>query len=123
MMNWKNVKAVFSKEIVGAIRDKRTLIAMIAVPLIFYPLLFIGMGYFSQMGNKKSEENVSIVAIIGEEFALPLSEYIEKQDMINTVTTEENIFTRLKNGEVHAILEIPPQFDLSLIHISRAHET
>ena len=111
MINWKNIKAIFSKEIIGAIRDKRTLIAMIVVPLIFYPLLFIGMGYFSQMGNKKSEETVSIVAIIGGEFAMPLSEYIEKQDMINTVTTEENIFTQLKNGEIHAILEIPPQFD------------
>jgi len=110
-MNWKNIRSIFSKEIIGAIRDKRTLIAMIIVPLVFYPLLFIGMGYFSQMGNKKSEETVSIVAIKGEEFALQLSKHLENQEKIKTITKEDNAFAKLESGEIQAIIEIPPQFD------------
>jgi len=113
-MNYKNIKSVFSKEIVGAIRDKRTLITMIIVPLVFYPLLFIGMGYFNQMGNKKSEEAVSVVAIKGEEFALQLSEYLENQEKIETTTKEDNELSKLKNREIQAIIEIPPKFDIKV---------
>ena len=110
-MNWKNIKAIFTKEIIGAIRDKRTLIAMIIVPLVFYPLLFIGMGYLNQVGSKKSEDAVSMVAVNGAEFALQLSEYLENQEKINITTQEVDTFAKLKNGEIQAIIEIPPQFD------------
>jgi sodium transport system permease protein len=54
-MNRKNIGLVYKKEIQGAIRDRRTLISMVVVPLIFYPLLFLGIGYFSLMGQKNSE--------------------------------------------------------------------
>ena len=110
-MNWKNIKAIFTKEIIGAIRDKRTLIAMIIVPLVFYPLLFIGMGYLNQVGSKKSEDAVSMVAVNGAEFALQLSEYLENQEKINITIQEVDTFAKLKNGEIQAIIEIPPQFD------------
>jgi len=110
-MNWKNIKAIFTKEIIGAIRDKRTLIAMIIVPLVFYPLLFIGMGYLNQVGSKKSEDAVSMIAVNGAEFALQLSEYLENQEKINITTQEVDTFAKLKNGEIQAIIEIPPQFD------------
>jgi len=110
-MNCKNIKAIFTKEIIGAIRDKRTLIAMIIVPLVFYPLLFIGMGYLNQVGSKKSEDAVSMVAVNGAEFALQLSEYLENQEKINITIQEVDTFAKLKNGEIQAIIEIPPQFD------------
>ena len=110
-MNWKNIKAIFTKEIIGAIRDKRTLIAMIIVPLVFYPLLFIGMGYLNQVGSKKSEDAVSMIAVNGAEFALQLSEYLENQEKINITIQEVDTFAKLKNGEIQAIIEIPPQFD------------
>jgi len=58
-MSWKNIKLIFIKEIVGTIRDKRTIIAMIIIPLIFYPLLFTGIGYFNKVGSMKSEETAS----------------------------------------------------------------
>ncbi|MCK5766815.1 MAG: ABC transporter permease, partial [Candidatus Atribacteria bacterium] len=110
-MNWKNIKAIFTKEITGAIRDKRTLIAMIIVPLVFYPLLFIGMGYLNQVGSKKSEDAVSMVAVNGAEFALQLSEYLKNQEKINITIQEVDTFAKLKNGEIQAIIEIPSQFD------------
>jgi sodium transport system permease protein len=68
-MNWKNIKLIFAKELIGTVRDKRTIIAMVIIPLIFYPLLFMGIGYFSRVGNIKSEEAVSKIIISDVEFA------------------------------------------------------
>lgn len=41
-MNFKKVIIVFRKEILEMLRDKRTLFATIILPVILYPLLFIG---------------------------------------------------------------------------------
>ena len=76
-MSWKNIKLIFTKELVGTIRDKRTIIAMIIIPLIFYPLLFTGIGYFNKVGSMKSEEAASKIIIYGAEFAPQLVKYLQ----------------------------------------------
>jgi len=115
-MSFGNIKSILLKEIVGAVRDKRTLITMIIVPLVFYPLLFIGMGYFNQVGNKKSENSVSIVALLGKEFAVQLSEHLENQEQIKIISGVDDAVVSLKNGDIQAIIEIPPKFDDKIIN-------
>jgi sodium transport system permease protein len=46
-MNLGNIAIVYRKELIDSLRDRRTLISMIAVPLLLMPLLTIGMGVLS----------------------------------------------------------------------------
>ena len=41
-MNYRRAKTVYVKELVDILRDRRTLIAMILVPIILYPLIMLG---------------------------------------------------------------------------------
>lgn len=109
-MNWKNIKLIFIKELVGTVRDKRTIIAMIIIPLIFYPLLFMGIGYFNQMGNEKSEEAISKIIIIGAEFSPPLAKYFQNNPKIEILSIQNNSLLKLQKGEVQLILIIPSDF-------------
>jgi sodium transport system permease protein len=109
-MNWKNIKLIFIKELVGTVRDKRTIIAMIIIPLIFYPLLFMGIGYFNQMGNEKSEEAISKIIIIGAEFSPPLLKYFQNNPKIEILSIQNNPLLKLQKGEVQLILIIPSDF-------------
>lgn len=109
-MNWKNIKLIFIKELVGTVRDKRTIIAMIIIPLIFYPLLFMGIGYFNQMGNEKSEEAISKIIIIGAEFSPPLVKYFQNNPKIEILSIQNNPLLKLEKGEVQLILIIPSDF-------------
>ena len=109
-MNWKNIKLIFIKELVGTVRDKRTIIAMIIIPLIFYPLLFMGIGYFNQMGNEKSEEAISKIIIIGAEFSTPLVKYFQNNLKIEILSIQNNPLLKLQKGEVQLILIIPSDF-------------
>ncbi len=109
-MNWKNIKLIFIKELVGTVRDKRTIIAMIIIPLIFYPLLFMGIGYFNQMGNEKSEEAISKIIIIGAEFSPPLVKYFQNNPKIEILSIQNNPLLKLQKGEVQLILIIPSDF-------------
>ena len=109
-MNWKNIKLIFIKELVGTVRDKRTIIAMIIIPLIFYPLLFMGIGYFNQMGNEISEEAISKIIIIGAEFSPPLVKYFQNNPKIEILSIPNNPLLKLEKGEVQLILIIPSDF-------------
>ncbi|GAG60996.1 unnamed protein product [marine sediment metagenome] len=109
-MSWKNIKLIFTKELVGTIRDKRTIIAMIVIPLIFYPLLFTGIGYFSKVGSIKSEEAASKIMIYGAEFAPQLVKYLQDYEKIEVLTIEDDSPARLLNGDIQAVLVVPPDF-------------
>jgi len=109
-MSWKNIKLIFIKELVGTIRDKRTIIAMIIIPLIFYPLLFTGIGYFSKIGSIKSEEANSKIVIYGAEFAPQLVKYLQDSEKIEILTTKDDFSFELQNGDIQAVLVIPSDF-------------
>jgi sodium transport system permease protein len=109
-MNWKNIKLIFIKELVGTVRDKRTIIAMIIIPLIFYPLLFIGIGYFNQMGKEKSEQAISKIIIIGAEFSPALLQYFQNNPKIEILSIANNPLLKLEKGEAQLILIIPSDF-------------
>jgi sodium transport system permease protein len=109
-MSWKNIKLIFIKELVGTIRDKRTIIAMIIIPLIFYPLLFAGIGYFSKIGSMKSEEANSKIMICGAEFAPQLVKHLQDSEKIEILTTKDDFSFELQNGDIQAVLVIPSDF-------------
>jgi len=61
---WENVRLLFFKEIIGAIRDRRTLILTVFFPLIFYPLILMVMGRFTAAEQTRLEEMVPTVIVV-----------------------------------------------------------
>lgn len=54
-MNKQIIKALYKKEILDILRDKKTLLMMIVVPLVLYPLIFLGsMALASSMANQST---------------------------------------------------------------------
>ncbi len=111
-MNWKNICLIYKKETLGAIRDRRTLISMIIIPLIFYPLLFLGIGYFALMGQEKSESYPSVVAVKGTENAPGLMEILAQDEKIKLTNFNTDTDKSLQTGEIYLLIEIPGSFHL-----------
>jgi len=108
-MNWNNIRLIYLKEIQGAIRDRRTLISMIVIPLIFYPLLFLVIGYFSVLGQKNSEAQPSAINIIGEANATQLVTLLKQDKDIEIISSESeaNPEHELMEGSIHLTIQIP----------------
>ncbi|HER24074.1 MAG TPA: ABC transporter permease [Candidatus Atribacteria bacterium] len=113
-MNRKNIKLIFIKELLGTIRDKRTIIAMILIPLIFYPLLFTVISYFNRLGSVKSEEAASRVMIDGAEFAPQLVKYLQDYEKFEIIILEDDSPHKLQNGDIQAVLVIPRDFEYKI---------
>ena len=112
-MNWNNIRLVYFKEILGAIRDRRTLISMIIIPLVFYPLLFFGIGYFTMTGQQKTESLPSIIAVHGEESAPGLIEILKEEEKIQLTGMPVNNQEGLESGEIYLLIEIPDDFNVN----------
>ena len=64
-MSLRNVRIVYRKELLDSLRDRRTVISMIAVPLLVMPLLMIGFGVASVTLLGQAMREVPKVMILG----------------------------------------------------------
>ncbi len=56
---------VFRKELRETLRDRRTLIVMVAIPILLYPVLLIATEQFALLGIRRIESEASRVAVTG----------------------------------------------------------
>ena len=60
------IVSIFKKELIDVLRDRRTLMFMVVIPILITHLLIIGSIKFQEYQNKKSEEKILKIAYINE---------------------------------------------------------
>ena len=60
------VQTIFRKELVETLRDRRTLLMMVGLPVLLYPLLLIGFSKLQESESEAREERTSRVAVWGQ---------------------------------------------------------
>ena len=60
----KIIWAVFKKEGLDTIRDRRSIIAMIVIPMVIFPVLFGGIGFFAIKETKKAQEKMVNIGLV-----------------------------------------------------------
>ena len=78
LMDLRRVGIVYRKEILEALRDRRTIISTIAIPIILFPLIFVLFGGLASVMVKSAQSERSKIAIIGAEHAPEVAEKIRK---------------------------------------------
>lgn len=112
-MNFKKVKIIYFKEMLETLRDRRTLISTILIPIILFPVLMFGMSAVVVTMMRKTEAEATRIAVIGEEHARSfLSILLEGEDFEKTEV--EDFKLALKEKEIHAAVEFPPGFEKEL---------
>ncbi|MCK4427474.1 MAG: ABC transporter permease, partial [candidate division Zixibacteria bacterium] len=92
------------------LRDRRTLISMILIPIILFPVLMFGMTGIMVMMIKKTAAEVTKIVIIGKEFAPTLVSLIDDGKAFEIVE-EEDFRSALKEKRISAALEFPADFE------------
>lgn len=87
-MRWDKALAIYRKEIRELLRDKKTIFLMIALPLLIYPLLIMGISSVMLMVDSSYESS---------EYRVRLDESVTDQELIKAIVTapedSEVIFT------------------------------
>ncbi len=109
-MNKRIVKALYRKEILDILRDKKTILMMIVVPLILYPLIFMFSMYLSSTMLTASTSKSYRVSVQDTENAEELKEFIldqqEEHDyqfiFVDSYTANRDSEEALREKEVDA---------------------
>jgi sodium transport system permease protein len=109
-MSLRNVGIVYRKELTEAIRDRRTVISTILVPLLLFPVLSVGFGSLAVMLVGKAKEEVPKVMLRGGQDSPEVVAGLKKLDKIEIVPETPDWKDQIINKEIRAAVEIPSGF-------------
>lgn len=110
-MSLRNIGIVYRKELTEALRDRRTLISTILVPLFLFPVLSVGFGALAVKLVGKAKEEVPKVIILGGGDSPGVLEGLQKLEKIEVVPAKTEWKNRIVKREVRAAVEIPAGFE------------
>ena len=109
-MSLRNVGIVYRKELTEALRDRRTLVSTIIVPLLLFPVLSVGFASLAISLVGKAKEETPKVMLRGGEDSPAVVEGLRKLDKIDIVSETPNWKDQIINKEIRAAVEVPPGF-------------
>ena len=128
--SWRFISTIAKKEIIEFVRDWRTLIALIVIPLLIFPALFIALPLLLQSEAAEldaMELEVVWQGDVNDELNLSFAEsnliivYEEMPNEINNLSDIGNDLDRIRNQEAQAVfrlLENDSGWKFSVLYIS-----
>lgn len=110
-MSLRNVGIVYRKELMDSLRDRRTVISMIAVPVLIMPLLGIGMEAVSLGLIGEAREEIPKIMILGGEDSPQVVAEIRALNYLKVVPAAPDYADEISNKKIRAAVEIPEGFE------------
>ena len=113
-MSLRNVGIVYRKELREALRDRRTVIASIVIPLFLFPLLSVGFGSLVSSIVNKTEEASPKVMVAGGDDSPGVVAALKATPKVEVVSASQDWRNQVIEKEIPLAVEIPAGFDKSL---------
>jgi sodium transport system permease protein len=113
-MNLAHARIIYFKELTEALRDRRTLISAILIPMIMFPVLMLGFGGMASHSLRKVQQEGSSVMVLAGEHSPALVEVLRKSPGLHLVPAAKDFQPRIEQKKLRAAIEIPPNFDARL---------
>ncbi|HEU5410351.1 MAG TPA: ABC transporter permease [Candidatus Acidoferrales bacterium] len=110
-MSLRNALIVYRKELRDMLRDKRTIRSMIIMPLVAFPLLFLGIGYVTAEFSGEAKTEIAPVMIHGGEDSPKVIAALQKLSGIRVVPYAPDAVQQVADKKIRAVVDIPPGFD------------
>ena len=111
MLNIRQITTVYRKELIDSLRDRRTIISTIVIPMLMFPLIAVGFGSMASKTIRKAQSEVSNVIILGSTNSPALAELLRNTEGIKVEDRSGDYEARIANKKLRAAIEIPENFD------------
>src|SRR3954471_21331755 len=108
-MDLRRVGIVYRKEILEALRDRRTIISTIVIPIILFPVIFVAFGGLAGAMVKSAQAERAKIAIVGAENAPEIATEIRASPAFQIVDASD-FRTRIEEKKLRAVVEFPRDF-------------
>jgi len=119
-MNWRAIRIVYGKELRDSLRDRRTIISMIVVPVLAIPLLMFGVGTLVFKTVTKARQEIPHVMIIGGENSPKVLSALRAAKSLQIVPATADFTNQIVEKRVRAVVKLPPDFDAAIAREDKA---
>jgi sodium transport system permease protein len=119
-MNGRAIRIVYGKELRDSLRDRRTIISMIVVPVLAIPLLTFGLGTLMFKTMTQARQEIPHVMIIGGENSPKVLSALHAAKNILIVPAATDFTNQIAEKKVRAVVKLPPDFDAVIAHEEKA---
>ncbi len=113
-MSLRNIGIVYRKELTDSLRDRRTLVSMIVIPLLVFPVMMLGFSYLAVKLVGQAKKEVPQIMVLGGEDSPKVMARLRNLDTIEIVPPAPDYVEQISNKKVRAAVEIPKGFDAAL---------
>lgn len=108
------VGIVYRKEFTEWVRDRRTLISTVLVPLFLFPIIMVGFSALAVVMVGKAQKETPKIMVLGGEDSPQLVAELGKVESLKVAPYSANWKEQISNKDIRAAVEIPPGFQASL---------
>ena len=128
--SFHRVKTIAKKEVIEFVRDWRTIVAIIIIPILMFPVLFIVFPILLESEAAELDSRIIEIEVQGEQFPEQLIEqfnYSTTEITFQNITFNESLsipgddFDRVRNTELDAVLRLNKSGEIwyySIIYLS-----
>src|ERR1700693_2262555 len=112
-MSARNIGIVYRKKVLEALRDRRTLISTILVPILLFPILTVGVGFAVEGLIEEADREPARIMVLGGVDSPAIVSSLAKSKNLIVVPEPANYVELISNKKIRAAVEIPPGLESS----------
>jgi len=113
-MPLRNIGIVYRKELTDSLRDRRTLISTLLVPLLLFPLMSVGFIGLAETLETKAKKEIPRVMLLGGADSPQVINELRSSKKIEVVPATPDWRDKIVNKEIRAAIAVPDGFETSL---------
>src|ERR1700757_5278854 len=106
-MNRRAIAIVYRKEFTEWVRDRRTLISTVLVPLFLFPIIMVGFSALALVMVGQAQKETPKIMILGGEDSPEVLAALRKVQSLKVVPYRANWKEQISDKEIRAAVEIP----------------
>jgi sodium transport system permease protein len=118
MSSARNILIVYRKELTEAVRDRRTMISSILIPLLLFPVLAVSLGYTAAELFGEVSRQPSRIMILGGEDSPEIVIGLKKAENLRVVPAAANYADLISDKKVQAAIERGDRPDVKIYMFS-----
>lgn len=106
-MSWRTVLLVYAKELRETLRDRRTLVLMVLLPLGLYPIVGIGLTQWMVAQRVAREDRASVIGMAGASWPA-LERALSRRKLIRLAG--RGTPAQVRSGQLDAVVQVEPDY-------------
>ena len=115
-MSLRNVWIVYRKELTESLRDSRTMISSILIPLFLFPVLTVGIGYAFVEATDQANHEPSKIMVLGGTDSPDVVQKLSDGTNLRLIEPRADYVDLISNKRIRAAVELPPGFQSDVEH-------